>query len=102
MAAASRVLARFKICHVLKALQAGEPISMYGFCWRSSVVAFSLFDFLLKSHGRPSEESTTVRSSAKPGTRCFHLPSLISFVMRGGLYTSETVNLCIARRRSRA
>ena len=38
----------------------------------------------LKSHGRPSCGSVTVRSSANPGATCFHPPFTISFVMRGG------------------
>ena len=77
MAAASRVLARLKICHVLKALQAGEPISMYGFCWRSSAEAFSLFDFLLKSNGKPSERSTTVRCETGNEVRPLALSDLV-------------------------
>ena len=76
-----------------KCLHSGDPISRYGFCWRRSCRAFSRFDLKLKSQGRPSSGSTTVKSSASPGTRCLLLDSPSNLVTRGGEYISDTTFL---------
>ena len=68
-------------------------MSIEGFCFLSMALAFSLLSFWLKSQGKPSSGSITIRSSASPGAMCFHWPSLISLVILGGEYISETMTL---------
>ena len=70
----------------------GDPMSRIGFACCSSSRALMRFSSREKSNGRPSSGSLTVRSNANPGLRgllrCFRN----SKVIRGGEYTSETLN----------
>ena len=83
--------ASLRAMKVQKALHSGEPMTMYGFCDLTIFIALSCFLQSLKSHGRPSSGSTTVRSSANPGTRCLWPIFLSSAVTRGGEYISEMI-----------
>ena len=103
MASTQRARARLRTIQVLKALHSGEPIRSSGFCSLKSALALLRLPAWLKSQGNPSRGSFTVRSSANPGATCFHLPSTISFVIRGGEYISETSLLaaCLCSRTKR-
>ena len=89
----SLVLRAFKACHAEKAVQHGDPMSMYGLFSRMSRMALDRLPLLEKSHGMLSSGSLTVRSRAKPGTRLRQVHGLrrSSSVTRGGEYISATV-----------
>ena len=89
-AVVSSARARFRAIHVLKALQAGDPIRRYGFCSLRRASAFLRLPDRLTSHGIPSDGSFTMRSKAKPAAMGFHLRWATSFVILGCEYISET------------
>ena len=101
MSSGLALLTALNLCHVQNAVHMGEPISRTGRECCSSSRALVLFDFSEKSHGMPSSGSLTVRSRARPGVRFLNLLLMISKVMRGGEYISDTIRL-MARRLSRS
>ena len=65
----SLVLSAFRACKAEKALQQGDPMTIYGLFSRINFMALDRLPLLEKSQGMLSSGELTVRSRANPGTR---------------------------------